>query len=115
MTKMKKYDSFIDWKNDQSSENKTLISSLEKLVGKIAPQLTLSVKWGQACFLDVDQHVMYIHAASDYIQLGFYIGSTLKDPEKLLEGKGKYVRYIAIKSKDDIDEEKFKELVMQVI
>ena len=84
MAKMKKYDSFIDWKDDQSNENKILISSLQKLIKRVAPQLTLSVKWGQGCFLDVDRHVMYIHAASNYIQLGFYSGSSLKDPAGLL-------------------------------
>lgn len=115
MEKMKKYDSFIDWKNDQSNENQTLISSLQKLIKEVGPQLTLSVKWGQGCFLDVGRHVMYIHTKPNYIQLGFYNGYSLEDPAGLLQGNGKFVRFIAIKSKKDIDADNFKALINQVI
>ena len=45
------------------------------------------------------------------IKLGFYKGSELPDPRKLLTGSGKVHRYVEIKSKDDIQSPAIKKLL----
>lgn len=115
MPKMKQHDSFAEWKKDQSKVNQKLISSLEKLIQTISPNLIKSVKWGQGCFINIDKAIMYIHTEPDYIQLGFYNGSSLNDPLKLLKGKGKYIRFIIIKNNTDINIKTFTALINQVV
>jgi len=113
--KMKSYESFSDWKKDQSAKNQKLINSLQRLIKKIAPHLTTTVKWGQGCWVDNDKPKIYIHTEADHVQFGFYSGSSLKDSYKLLAGKGKYVRFIKIYSPEDINPKAFSDLIKQVV
>ena len=112
---MKNYTSFSEWKNDQTTKNQKLITEVSKVIKNTAPHLDKVVKWGQGCWTEDKNHKIFIHCEPDYIQLGFYIGSQLKDPKNLLQGKGKYVRHIKIHSNKNIDKEAFKELIEQVL
>ena len=49
------------------------------------------------------------------IKLGFYRGSELPDPERLLKGSGKVHRYVEIKSKKDIQDRALKQLTKEGI
>ena len=49
------------------------------------------------------------------IKLGFYRGSELPDPEKLLTGSGKLHRYVEINSEKDIRSRAVKQLVKEAI
>lgn len=113
--KMKAYGSYLDWKKDQSLKNRKIISALERLIKKTAPSLDTIVKWGQGCWVLNDTPRMYIHTEPDHVQLGFYAGSRLKDPEKFLVGAGKYVRHMKIRSTKDIDEGIIVNFIKQVI
>ena len=112
---MNQYNSFMDWKKNQSERNKKIITALERLLKTINPNLSKTVKWGQGCFLNNEKHVIYIHTKPDYVQLGFYYGSSLEDPKNLLQGNGKYVRFIAIKEVKDINEILFTAIIKQVL
>ena len=112
---MKIYETFAEWKKDQTAKNKKLITAIEVLVKSIEPALTTTVKWGQGCFVEGRAHKLYIHAAPEYVQFGFYQGSTMDDPHKLLKGKGRFVRYIEVFSVKDIDEAAFSKLIEQAV
>ncbi len=47
--------------------------------------------------------VFYIAPHVHYVNLGFMQGTTLPDPERLLEGTGKRLRHIKIRSLADIE------------
>ena len=49
------------------------------------------------------------------IKLGFYKGSELQDPTKLLTGSGKVHRYVEIKSERDIKNKALKQLVKEAL
>lgn len=49
------------------------------------------------------------------IKLGFYKGSELHDPEKLLTGSGKVHRYVEIKSEKDLGKRALKQLIKEAI
>jgi hypothetical protein len=115
MQKMKSYTTFSDWKKDQSSKNQKLITEVSKVINDIAPELETTVKWGQGCWTEGKNHKFFIHCKPDHIQLGFYIGSRLQDPKKLLQGDGKFVRHIKIFSKKDINEETLINLITQTL
>jgi len=46
----------------------------------------------------MSEHYAYIAPQRNYVNLGFYHGVALKDPAGLLEGAGKRLRHIKIKS-----------------
>lgn len=110
---MKAYDSFSAWEEDQSEDNQKMISKLQKLIADVAPQFSTTVKWGQGCWVDGNTPKVFIHAEDDHVQLGFYNGSALSDPQGLLSGNGKYVRFVRIYGSEDIDAAGLTALIIQ--
>ncbi len=60
---------------------------------------------------DTRQLVCTIIPSKKGIKLGFYKGSELPDPKKLLTGSGKVHRYVEIKSENDMQDPAIKKLV----
>jgi hypothetical protein len=49
----------------------------------------------------MSEHYAYISVQESYVNLGFYHGAALPDPQGLLEGSGKKLRHIKIRSAAD--------------
>ena len=111
--KMKKYASFDQYFADQSPKNRSIIRTLRTFVKRVAPGLQESVKWGNGCWILGKVPVAYVYSARDYVQFGFFRGSGLKDPQRILEGKGQYVRHIKVRKASEIDEDTFRALLRQ--
>jgi hypothetical protein len=111
--KMKAYATFGEYFADQVPRNQTVIRALRKLVGRVAPHLEESVKWGNGCWLNGKAPVAYVYSAPDHVQFGFFGGSALKDPKGLLRGQGKFVRHIKVVKTADIDDKAFAALLRQ--
>jgi hypothetical protein len=111
--KMKAYASFAAWKRDQSAKNQRVITALTGLVRQAAPGFTPTVKWGQGCWTLGDDPKIYFHAEPDHVQFGFYAGSTLKDPHRVLAGSGKFVRHVKVSAATGIPREALVALVAQ--
>src|ERR1700730_11454283 len=111
--KMKKYASFDEYFADQSPKNRSIIRRLRTFVKRVAPRLQESVKWGNGCWVLGKVPVAYVYSAPDYVQFCFFRGSGLKDPRRILEGKGQYVRHIKVRKASDIDEGAFTVLLRQ--
>lgn len=107
MPKMKAYPSFDAYLEDQTPKSRTLIRALRTLVKGALPALEESVKWGNGCWLKGKMPVAYVYAAPDHVQFGFMVGSKLKDPKKLLQGAGAWVRHVKVRSTSDIDARAF--------
>ena len=50
----------------------------------------------------MSEHYAYVAPQTNYVNLGFYHGVALKDPAGLLEGAGKRLRHIKVKSISDV-------------
>jgi hypothetical protein len=111
--KMKTYASFDAYLKDQSPRNQTIIRALRRLVTRVEPGLAEAVKWGNGCWVGDDGPVAYVFSAPEYVQFGFFYGSSLKDPKGLLEGSGKFVRHIKVPGPSAIDERAFAALLKQ--
>jgi len=111
--KMKSYEDFDQYLADQSSGNQAIIRALRRFVARSAPQLEESVKWGNGCWVSDQEPVAYVYSAPDHVQFGFIMGSTLKDPGKLLHGEAAFVRHIKVFKRADIDEPSFAALLLQ--
>ena len=111
--KMKAYASFDHYLKDQNPKSQAIIRALRKFVKRVEPGLGEAVRWGNGCWVSSDGPVAYVYSAAGYVQFGFFNGSSLKDPRGLLEGKGKYVRHIKVRSRSAIDERAFASLLRQ--
>jgi hypothetical protein len=49
------------------------------------------------------EQVVYIALFKKHVNLGFYAGTALPDPEGLLEGTGKMLRHVKIKKASDLE------------
>lgn len=113
MKKMKAYASFDDYVADQSPKNQAIILALRRFVKRAEPGLSEAVKWGNGCWIGKDRPVAYVYSDTEYVQFGFFRGSSLKDPKRLLEGKGRYVRHIKVRDQSAIDQRAFASLLGQ--
>jgi len=111
--KMKKYASFDEYLADQLRKNRPIIRALRRFVKRVEPKLQESVKWGNGCWLKENAPVAYVFSAPNHVQFGFLRGSSLKDPKRLLEGNGQYVRHVKVRKPSDINEAAFKSLLRQ--
>lgn len=114
--KMKAYESFDAWADDQISDWQEPIKIFRKLIKADFKKLTESVKWGNGCWLYNDIPVCYMYGGyKDRVQFGFFGGSILKDPKGLLKGDGKFIRFINIQTKKDIDKAYITKLIRQAV
>ena len=51
----------------------------------------------------MSEHFAYISVHKNRINLGFYYGSELPDPENLLEGTGQQMRHVKITKPEDLE------------
>ncbi|MBI5928940.1 MAG: DUF1801 domain-containing protein [Chloroflexi bacterium] len=60
-----------------------------------------------------DVYVGYVAPLDTHVSLGFEWGVLMNDPEKILEGQGKQVRFVTIRALNDINYEKFMNLIIE--
>ncbi|MGI9264550.1 MAG: DUF1801 domain-containing protein [Gammaproteobacteria bacterium] len=61
------------------------------------------------------QHYAYIAPQTKHVNLGFYRGSGLADPEGILEGTGKHLRHVKIRHHADTDTPVIEALIIKSI
>ncbi len=113
MPRMKAYESFDLYLKDQPPKNQAIIRALRAFVKKTAPKLEESVKWGNGCWVSAKGPVAYVYSDKGFVQFGFFRGAQLKDPKRLLEGRGQYVRHIKVHAAADIEAKPFAALLKQ--
>ena len=100
--------------NSLQEDKKEIVKALRSIILSVDPNLNESLKWKQPVYSKKGD-ICYIFPTGGHANLGFYRALELKDPKKLLEGTGKNMRHIKIKSMKDIDKEYFWELVSDAI
>ena len=63
----------------------------------------------------MSEHYVYISLHKKHVNLGFYYGATLSDPNNLLEGTGKRLRHIKIKQRSEALTPEIKQLIIEAI
>lgn len=85
-----------------------LARAVRALIFDVLPQ-TVEVVWVQQKTIGygtgpkkMSEHFSWIVPATKHVALGFYYGTELPDPDHLLEGTGKLLRHVKIRSLDDL-------------
>lgn len=63
----------------------------------------------------MDAMFCYIAPLKDRINLGFYRGVVLKDEDKLLEGTGKLLRHVKVRSMADVEKPALRQLIVEAV
>lgn len=61
------------------------------------------------------QAYCYIMPQKSYVNLGFFHGTRLPDPSRIMEGTGKLLRHVKVRSIEDVRRPELLELVKQAI
>ena len=100
-------------------EVKDIAEELRLLIINLFPKIT-EVIWEKQCIAGygigpkkMSEQFCYIAPFKKHVNLGFYFGADLEDPFKLLEGTGKYLRHIKIRSKKDVSKPEIQKLLEQ--
>lgn len=54
---------------------------------------------------------VYVMPQKTWVNLGFYQGATLPDPDRILEGTGTKLRHVKIRTGDDVNREAVRALI----
>lgn len=94
--------------NKAPIEQKLLMQKVRKLIHDSVPDVIEEFKWSRPVFKS-KKDFAYFKTTKAYLTLGFFHFQKLKDEKNLLEGTGKDMRHIKLKTEKDLDEKLLKE------
>ena len=91
----------------------TRIAALRKIIGKAAPELVESWKWGVPVWAGRNGNVVAVGAFKDNVKLNFFAGASLADPHGLFNAglDAKASRAIDVAEDDRLNEAALAELI----
>lgn len=92
-------------------QKRSLFFKLRALVKKTLPKAVETVKWGNIVYLLDGKNLAWLFFAKDHVDFGFFMGAKLKS--KLLEGTGKGLRHIKVRTQADVKVPEFKKLLRE--
>lgn len=97
-------------RND-NPELQKVVRRLRSLVKTLAPGVKETVNaWGIPTFETRNPFCFYM-AGKNHVTFGFHFGTSLKDPQRLLEGTGKNIRHVKLRTPEDLGRRGLKQLV----
>ena len=113
------YGSFEDAMSEANDLVKAITDQLRQLILDVYPD-AIELPWPKQHIASygvgpkkMTEHFCYIGVQRNYVNLGFYYGAQLSDPEQLLEGTGNNLRHIKIKTVDDVDRPSIRQMIEQ--
>ena len=91
---------FVDEKKGE------IVISLRELILKTFPRTEEEIKYGGLVFIIEKRLFCGIFLRKNHISVEFDYGAEMSDPDRFLEGSGKYRRHLKINKLDDIKNKK---------
>lgn len=117
MRTIEDYGTFDDAVASAGDHARELASLLRKLVIRVMPGV-VEVPWPKMRMASYGvgpkkktEHFCYISAQKGDVNLGFYYGAELPDPEELLQGTGKLLRHVKIREEKAIRSKALRKLL----
>jgi hypothetical protein len=89
-----------------------VVRGVRSLVKATVPGTKITVNsWGIPTFQTKDPFCFYM-VGKNHVTLGFHYGASLDDPEGLLEGTGKNLRHVKLRTMEDLEKKGLKELAL---
>jgi hypothetical protein len=91
-----------------------VVARLRAIVREAAPEAEEAVKWAQPVYSSGGPFC-FIRAHAKHVNLGFWRGVDLDDPERLLEGDGEKMRHVKVTGPEAVRAEAFTAFVRQAL
>jgi hypothetical protein len=98
---------FDDWRTDA-------MKRLREVVKEGAPHSAVGIKWAQPVW-EWNGPMIWMKAYPKHVDIGFWRGTEMEDPKKVLTGDGERMRHIKITSVDSIPADALRDLVKQAV
>ncbi len=96
----------------ENAELRKVVCGLKELVKGCVPGARETVNsWGVPTFEEKNPFCFYM-VGKKHVTFGFHFGTSLDDPEGLLEGTGKNLRHVKLRSTEDLDKKGLREMVV---
>jgi len=96
---------------DENPELRKVVRGLRSFVKKCVPGTNETVNaWGIPTFERKDPFCFFM-VGKNHVTFGFHCGTSLDDPEGLLEGTGKNIRHVKLRTLDDVEQSGLENLV----
>lgn len=105
---MKENKKVTEYINSSSTEQVEILNTLRQLIHATISGTKEDIKWGIPVFTKT-KIFTYLRSTKNHISLGLYNIDRINDPNGLLEGTGKSMRYLKIAKVEDINEKLIKE------
>lgn len=87
--------------------------ALQALMMEVVPEATPFINpWGVPSY-DFHGHLVHFMVAKHHVSFGFARGTSLNDPNKLLEGTGKNFRHVKLRKMEDLRKAGLRELIAE--
>jgi len=87
---------------DENPELRKVVRGLRSFVKGTVPGVRETVNaWGIPTFEARDPFCFYM-VGKNHVTFGFHFGNSLEDPEGLLEGTGKNIRHVKLRTVEDL-------------
>ena len=100
-----------------NSQVREIADRLRALIIDVYPEV-VEVPWPKQKIIGygvgpkkMSEHFCYIGAYRAHVNLGFYYGADLPDPQGLLEGTGKKLRHIKVKNSEEVGEPALRDIL----
>ena len=97
-----------------ASSSLVIPARLSRIIHEAVPEITETIHFDLPWFVRHGR-VCYIRGLRDSVALSFQAGALLTDPGGMLEGTGKFMRHIKVRSTDYLDREQIKAWVVQAV
>ena len=98
---------FDDWRTDA-------MKRLREVVKEGAPHSAVGIKWAQPVW-EWNGPMIWMKAYPKHVDIGFWRGTEMEDPKKVLTGDGERMRHIKITSLKEIPSDALRDLVKQAV
>ena len=97
---------------DENPELRKVAQALRSFVKGIVPGVKETVNaWGVPTFEAPDPFCFYM-AGKNHVTFGLHFATSLPDPQALLEGTGKNIRHVKLRTVADLEQKGLQELVL---
>jgi hypothetical protein len=97
---------------DDNPELHKVVRGLRSFVKGTVPGVRETVNaWGIPIF-EAKYPFCFYMVGKNHVTFGFHYGTSLKDPEGLLEGTGKNIRHVKLRTVEDLERKGLKGLVL---
>jgi hypothetical protein len=103
------------YRKANNPELEKVVRALRSFVKKTVPGTKETVNsWGIPTFEKKEPFCFYM-VGKNHVTFGFHLGTSLPDPEGLLQGTGKNMRHVKLPTMNDLEQKGLRELLLAAV